>query len=75
MQMTVVKKNIMDEETRDEKEYLGPELFQALQQYKAMEKAENQDDDNFGEHVSQMMSTGQQVTRDSKPLTPSKGQM
>ena len=36
MQLKVVKKNIMDEETRDEKEYLGPELFQTLQQYKAI---------------------------------------
>ena len=42
MQLKVVKKNIMDEETRDEKEYLGPELFQTLQQYKAIQKLEAQ---------------------------------
>lgn len=52
MQMTVVKKNIMDEETMDEKEYLGPELFQALQQYKAMERAEMLDEDHYGDQKS-----------------------
>lgn len=31
MRTRVVKKNIMDEQTRDEKEYLGSELFQTLQ--------------------------------------------
>lgn len=40
MQTRVVKKNILDEATRDEKEYLGTELFQTLQQYKVNEQME-----------------------------------
>ena len=54
MQARVVKKNIMDEATRDEKEYLGTELFQTLQQYKVMEQVQAEAE-NSVDQVSHMM--------------------
>ena len=46
MKFKVVKKDNMDEQTRDEKEYLGSELFTILQQVK---KDHDYEDDSFEE--------------------------
>lgn len=67
MQARVVKKNTMDEQTRDEKEYLGTELFQALQQEKLKERTEAQDADNSADHFSAIMPPTPMQKRDSLP--------